>query len=141
MKKEILTKEEFKSLRAEAGFKSDSEFLRKLGFLSLNVANSWFNGHIQYPKFLRSVLFLFALKQNFETKKYEKFMLDLSLLANEKISKEAERKAKLKKSDRELIRKAKLALNGLSFAELESKNIELHKELEILEKLEIEMKG
>ena len=46
-----------------------------------------------------------------------------------------------RKGDREPIKKAKIVLNGLSFEELESKNAELRKELEVLERLEVEMKG
>ncbi|TNB63243.1 hypothetical protein [Campylobacter helveticus] len=133
-----MNKEDFKQLRLEAGFSSDAEFLREMGYLSASLANTWFNGLGEYPKFLRNVFFLFKLRREFDMKKYKEFLLNIKF----KVDGEKNKRAKLlRKEDRELIKKAKIALNRFSFEELESKNAELRKELEVLERLEIEMKG
>lgn len=71
-----MTKKEFKQLRAEAGFKSDSEFARALNISVLNI-NSWNMGVNNYPNYLKNVLFLFRLNNDFDAEKYKNFLLTL----------------------------------------------------------------
>ena len=131
-----MTKEEFKQLRAEAGFSSDSGFLRKMGYLSSNVANNWLNGRSEYPKFLRNIFFLLKLNREFNADEFKSFLLNLKSKLNEKKIKKAKL---LKKDKRNLIKRVKAVSNNLSLEELKNKNAELQKELEVLEKLALEV--
>ncbi|EIW9953229.1 hypothetical protein MG150_000227 [Campylobacter upsaliensis] len=133
----IMTKEEFKQLRLEAGFKTDADFLRVLGYLSVNTANFWFNGVREYPKFLENVFFLFKLKQNFDKEQYEEFLKNLHRSCEKKYLKKG---TKLKKNERALIEKSKIVSNGLTLVELRNKNVDLKKESEFLEELLFEIK-
>ncbi len=114
-----MTKEEFKQLRAEAGFKTDAEFAKALNIHPNNI-NSWNTGQNPYPKYLKNILFLFKMNNDFDEEKYEEFLMGLMP------------KQKSPKKYRVLLKEASVVLENQSLEELEKENTELKVQLEFL---------
>ncbi|ARJ57123.1 hypothetical protein [Campylobacter cuniculorum] len=121
-----MTKEEFKHLRAEAGFKSDAELARALNISVLNI-NNWNMGYYPYPKYLRNILTLFKLKNHFDKEEYDNFLLNF--IPKRRIKKH------IKKEDRDFVKNAKIILKDKNLEELEKENQKLKQEIEVLENL------
>ena len=122
-----MTKEEFKHLRAEAGFKSDAELARALNISVQNI-NCWNMGYTNYPKYLRNILTLFKLNNHFDKEEYYNFLLNLI----------PKQKQKIEKKDRDFVKNAKIILKDKSLEELERYNLKLKSEINLLEELILE---
>lgn len=115
--KEVLKKEEFKKLREEAGFRSDTELVEFLGF-SYQAINKWNTGSNPYPLFLFNFLKLKILEKNFDFELYEALFQNIF-----KIKNVYKKNIYLKKFE------------TLSLNELEAENIKLKNELIYLKNL------
>ncbi|MCR2040425.1 hypothetical protein [Campylobacter helveticus] len=135
-----MIKEEFKQLRAEAGYRTDSDFARDLR-INVSFLGSCSSGYSPYPHYFKSFLLLKKLANDFSLEKYESFF---SSLKRQGLSRTSKLKTKsLGRQEKLLIENAKISLqkDSLSLKELEELNFKLHKELEVLEKLALEVKN
>lgn len=81
----------------------------------------------KYPSYLKNVLFLFKLYNNFDIEQYNNFLFGLKP------------KQKIKKKDREFIKNAKLILKDKTLEELKLENKELKQQIKFLQNLILEL--
>lgn len=125
-----MTKEEFKQLRLEAGFNTDADFARAMK-LTIMTINNWNIGYSKYPKYLRNVLKLFKINNDFNAKEYSNFISGFI----------PQPKQKIKKSDKIFLENAKFVLKDKTLEELEVENKELKQQIKIIEELILELKA